>query len=505
MSDRRLIRATALLFCLRFLAASLIDLAPQETYYWNYAQHPALSYFDHPPMIAWVISAGQFLLGKNALGVRLGGLLLTLLSTWLLYTLGRFWFNRRAGLWAALLFQLIPLYFVYGLLITPDVPLIFFWLLTLYLVSLAVRGEKKWVWYLAGAALGFCLLSKYTAIFLVPSTLLWLILDRCHREWLTRKEPYLALLIAALFFTPVILWNVEHDWASFGFQVSDRLHRAPSHPLKSLGEFLLTQLGVTSPILLAGLLMLPALPVSYALSDWRLRWRFCFLFSIPILAFMLLFSIRSGVKANWTLPGYLSLLVAAYPCYRYFRFNSGARKLRVVRYFLLSFFYTLPVLYVVAVYHLTLTIPGIPAHSFTTGWKELGQAVGREARAFEVAGGKKVFLLGLDSHYIAAALSFYSDDSREVFSRNVVGKNALAFDYWRPKIDLAGFNALAVDGNPPELDALRKYFVRVDENIKRLPVMMDGRILGHFYVVKCFGYMRPDARPVMVSEMIEGD
>ena len=146
MSDQRLIRATALLFCLRFLAAFLIDLAPQETYYWNYAEHPALSYFDHPPMIAWVIGTGQFLLGKNALGVRLGGLVLTLLSTWLLYTLGRFWFNRRAGLWAALLFQLIPLYFVYGLLITPDVPLIFFWLLTLYLVSLGrARGKKMGV------------------------------------------------------------------------------------------------------------------------------------------------------------------------------------------------------------------------------------------------------------------------------------------------------------------------------------------------------------------------
>ena len=72
MSDRRLIRATALLFCLRILAAFLIDLAPQETYYWNYAEHPALSYFDHPPMIAWIIGAGQFFLGKNALGVRLG-------------------------------------------------------------------------------------------------------------------------------------------------------------------------------------------------------------------------------------------------------------------------------------------------------------------------------------------------------------------------------------------------------------------------------------------------
>ncbi len=41
----------------------------------------------------------------------------------------------------------------------------------------------------------------------------------------------------ALFFTPVILWNVEHDWASFGFQVSDRSNRAPSHPLKSWENF----------------------------------------------------------------------------------------------------------------------------------------------------------------------------------------------------------------------------------------------------------------------------
>src|ERR1051325_615393 len=98
MSHRRLIQATALLFCLRFLAAFLIDLAPQEAYYWNYAKHPALSYFDHPPMIAWVISAGQFLLGKSALSVRLGGLVMSLLSSWLLYTMGRLWFNRKAGL-----------------------------------------------------------------------------------------------------------------------------------------------------------------------------------------------------------------------------------------------------------------------------------------------------------------------------------------------------------------------------------------------------------------------
>jgi dolichol-phosphate mannosyltransferase len=489
MSDKHLLQSTILLFCLRFLAAFLLDLSPQEAYYWDYARHPALSYFDHPPMIAWVISAGQFLLGKTELGVRIGGLLLTLLSTWLLYALGKLWFGRRAGLWAALLFQLVPLYFVYGVLITPDVPLNFFWLLTLYLVSIAVRENQKWAWYMAGAALGLCMLSKYTAIFLVPSTLLLLILDRRYRQWLMRKEPYLALLIAALFFTPVILWNVEHDWASFGFQVSDRLNHARSQPLESLGEFLLIQLGVTSPTLLAVLLMISAVPVSLGLNDRSTKWRFCFLFSIPFLAFLLLFSLHSRIKANWTLPGYLSLLIAAYPCYRYLRFKSGARMKLVTKYFLVTWFYALPIIYIIAVYHLTITIPGIAAHHFTTGWKELGEVVGQEARAFEIAGGKKVFLLGLDSHYVAAALSFYADDSHAVFSRNLVGKDALGFEYWTPEIELNGFNALAVDTNPPKLESLRRYFTRVDENIKRIPVVKGGRILDHFYVVKCFGYV----------------
>jgi dolichol-phosphate mannosyltransferase len=489
MSDKCLLRAIILLLCLRFFSAFVIDLSPQEAYYWNYAMHPALSYFDHPPMIAWVIGAGQFFLGKNELGVRIGGFLLSLLSISLLYVLGKLWFGRRAGLWAALLFQLLPLYFVYGLLITPDAPLTFFWLLTLYLISIAVRDGRAWAWYVAGIALGLCLLSKYTAIFLVPSTLLFLILDGRHRQWLMRKEPYLALLIAAAFFTPVVLWNAENEWASFGFQVSDRLSRDSSELFEGVGEFLLVQFGVTSPALLAGLLMISAAPLSLPLRYRRGKWRFSWLFSLPLLGFLLLFSAHSRIKANWTLPVYLALLIAAYPSYRYLRFNSGPRIKLVARYLLVAWFCALPVLYTIAVYHLTITIPGIPVHRFTTGWKELSAIVEREARAFEIEGGKNVFLLGLDSHYAAAALSFYTADGRGVFSRNLVGKRALAFEHWTPKSDLAGFNALAVDVNPPRVEALEKYFARVDSDVQRIPVRKGKRILHYFYLVKCFGYV----------------
>src|SRR5690348_6878175 len=489
MSDRHLLQAIILLVFLRLVSASLIDLSPQEAYYWNYARHPALSYFDHPPVVAWLISAGQFVLGKTELGVRIGGFLLTLLSTGLLYALGQLWFSRRAGLWAALLFQLLPLYFVYGVLSTPDVPLNFFWLVTLYLISIAVRGFKKWAWYAAGIAFGLCMLSKYTAVFLLPSTLLLLAIDSRYHRWFIRKEPYLALLIAALCFTPVILWNMEHGWVSFGFQINDRLSRRQMHPLRSVGEFVLVQLGVTYPALIAALVMISTVALSLAVKARHLAWRFCLLFSLPLLTFLLLFSIHSRIKANWTLPAYLSLLIAAYPSYRYLRFKSAAWAKLVAKYVLISGFYILPVMYVVTIYHLTITIPGIPAFSFTTGWKDLAKEVGQEAQDFEHAEGTKVFLLGLDSHYIAAVLAFYTNDGREVFSRNLVGKPALAFAYWTPEIDPGGFNALAVDTDPPDIESLERYFVRVDEKIERIPIVRSGRVLDYFYVVKCFGYI----------------
>jgi dolichol-phosphate mannosyltransferase len=109
LSNRQLATATISLLVFRLTTAFLVELTPQEAYYWNYTIHPALSYFDHPPVVAWVIRAGYLVLGKSELGIRIGGFVLTLLSTWLLFVLGKLWFNKKAGLWAALLFQLVPL------------------------------------------------------------------------------------------------------------------------------------------------------------------------------------------------------------------------------------------------------------------------------------------------------------------------------------------------------------------------------------------------------------
>ena len=502
--DRRVVWGIVLLLLLRFVSAATINLSPQEAYYWNYSIHPDLSYLDHPPMVAWVIRAGTLLLGKSEIGVRFGGLWLVVVSTWLINALGRLWFSRRAGLWAALLFQVIPVYFIYGMIITPDVPLICFWLLTMYLVSIAVLKDRPSAWYCAGAALGFAMLSKYTALFLVPSALLFLIADRAHRKWLLRKEPYLAFFLSLVIFSPVILWNYQHKWASFAFQFGRRL-LGEDHPIPgleisparhSLIKFLGIQLGAIFPTFLAVLVLSFAVALYFTIKDQGSRWKFCLFFSFPILAFFAVYSIGSAVNVSWPLPGYLALLIAAHTCYRYLRFKSGQRFKIAQRKMLVFSLYGSPVLYVLALFHLTLVIPFVPVNNSFTGWRELGKNLEREKANIETEKDKTTFILGMDRYNITSELAFYMQDFEDVFSRKLLGKNALGFEFWDSRVPLPGANAVAVDvyAEFPDIALLQQHFMRVDEQVTVLPIVRQGKIVRRFYLVRCYDYLNPTAR-----------
>lgn len=150
---------------LRVAAMIMVPLAPEEAYYWMYSQHPSLSYFDHPPMVAWLIGLGAQVFGNTEFGVRVGGALLMLAASGVMYVFGRMWFGRGPALLAALLLQALPVYFGSGLIATMDSALVFFWLVCLLGVSVALR-QQAWGWYLAGLGLGGSMLSKYTGVFL---------------------------------------------------------------------------------------------------------------------------------------------------------------------------------------------------------------------------------------------------------------------------------------------------------------------------------------------------
>ena len=161
------------------LRASCLGLGNDEAYHFLYAVHPDLSYYDHPPMLAWVETIGLTLSGSpfSALALRSGFILLFAASTWLLWRIAGRWYGPWAGFYAALALNLTG---YYGLAAStfalPDGPLLFFWLLTIDRLSLALeRPGETWPWVWVGLAWGGAMLSKYHAIFLPAGTVLLLV------------------------------------------------------------------------------------------------------------------------------------------------------------------------------------------------------------------------------------------------------------------------------------------------------------------------------------------
>ena len=185
-----------LMFALTALASAWLcasmPVYSQEAYYWTYAQHPDLSYFDHPPMVAWLIWLGTALFGDGAIGVRFGTWLCGLGTAWFGVLLLRDFQVSKFGQSLWLLVSMgCPILVVARCLANPDPPLVCFWTLTLLALWRARSGSYLW-WAMAGVAAGLALLSKYTAAFLAVGGVAMLLFDPQLRRQLKRPAPYLA-------------------------------------------------------------------------------------------------------------------------------------------------------------------------------------------------------------------------------------------------------------------------------------------------------------------------
>jgi 4-amino-4-deoxy-L-arabinose transferase-like glycosyltransferase len=222
-----------------------------------------LSFLDHPPMIAWFIRFGTSIFGDTNFGVRFAGVLAMLVTQLLLADIVRRVTRDARAIVLAVLMPEAALY--YGLLmakVSPDVALIPFAVAMLWaLVRLHQSGDGRW-WLAAGLFAGLALLSKFTAVMLAPAVLAFMVVPKWRRRWLASPYPWLAALIAVVVFLPVLIWNAQHDWASFRFQF---VRAVATHEvsLRTVGDFIGLQFG------LVGFILLPVVLSGVALTAWR--------------------------------------------------------------------------------------------------------------------------------------------------------------------------------------------------------------------------------------------
>ena len=305
-----LIAAILALGLVRVWLASSLGLTEDEAYYRLWALAPAGSYLDHPPMAGWMIAAGRWLAGDSPLGIRLPAILASLVGPLVLWRTASILFGpivARRAVWIALA---MPLLAVGGVIITPDTPSVLFWGLAGWaLAELYVSRDANW-WLVVGLAAGLGLLSKYSNLFVGASILLWLVVLPHNRAWLRNWQLWAGGALACLLALPVVLWNLEHGWASFAKQFG-RVGHGGHLTLAYLGELVGGGLGLMSPVIAAlGALGFVRLARSaHKAKDAPSVLVLCGM--VPFLAYVRVHALHDRVQLNWVAPLYPSFALCA--------------------------------------------------------------------------------------------------------------------------------------------------------------------------------------------------
>lgn len=219
----------------KLLTARYFPLIGDEAFYWLWSQHLDLSYDSHPPMISYVNFILTSLFGPNELAIRLTAILIVLIISLIIYRTGKELFDARAGAIAAVVFNLLPTFWGGGMFLVPQTVFFLFWALSFYVLVLIIKYRNANYWYLLGATVGLGLLSDHVTALFFLGTLAFVIMVKEGRSWLTKKEPYLATLIMLIIYSPVIIWNFQHNFAPFHFWGSGVAPRIADNLLNFFG------------------------------------------------------------------------------------------------------------------------------------------------------------------------------------------------------------------------------------------------------------------------------
>jgi 4-amino-4-deoxy-L-arabinose transferase-like glycosyltransferase len=309
----------AALTAMRLAFAAVIPLTEDEAYYRLWAMHPQLGYYDHPPMVAWWLAVGLRLGGDTPLGARLIPVLASAVAGVLIFDIAQLaGLSSRTAARAAAWYNAAPLVGFGAMLILPDSATTLFWCLTLWALLKSQRTGRGGWWILAGAAAGCAALSKYSALFLGPGVLWWLLRSATGRRQLRGPWPWVALSIAGALFMTNVAWNAGHLWITFAKQFG----RVAPHGFKPLGpaSFLIVLVLLSNPL---------TTPFLVRTLGRRLRLggggpgpagaeprQACGLdliviSAVPFFAYLCLHSLHADVEAHWPAPLYPTLAILA--------------------------------------------------------------------------------------------------------------------------------------------------------------------------------------------------
>ena len=467
----------------RLLLIPFVGIMPQDAYYFYYGQHLDWSYFDHPGMIGYALRLSSELLGQRVWVLKLTDFTISSISLWMIHQLARKFLSAHRSLMVTFIFSAGVLWSMLSFNSTPDVPLVLFWTLSLFYYFKAVT-ENKWLfWILAGVCSGLAFDSKYTALLLPFGIIAFTLFSPAHRKQLIQPKLWMSLLIFVLVSFPVIYWNIQHDFVSFGFQTAERstgMKLSEDSPRLFIG-FLISQMVLIYPLIFILLSILIYKYTKRLLFKFKLpalKPLFLLSFSIPTFVGFFLLAPMYWIKINWLIPSYISGVILLAMFYKN-------------KWFKTHLYTSIIVQLIIAI---TVIIQPFPIKSDDTfiGWKPLSNQVEQLSTTYP-----DDFIFSLDNYKTTAVLQFYLNE-KIIYNRNIVGLPSLQYSITQQTDTLIGRNALLIDSEPSfSSDTIQQEYPKILENyfdrVELLqPILIKnnrGITVRKFNVYRCYNYL----------------
>jgi hypothetical protein len=244
-------RLSLLILLFKITIAFFIPITGDEAYFALWGQDLDFGYYDHPPMVGWVIGF-VLMFSKHILALRLPAILCIPVLAHITYL----YFKRHDLKKAQFIYFVLilsPVNFL-TILITTDIPLVYFSFLSclLFFISeTASEGKNYCITLCSGLFLGCALLSKYFAgMFAIAFAVYFLIrfFDTPSRRGVILKKFIIIFISSLSLFAISILYNYYNGWPNVMFNIINR-NQGLNFSWMTLVSFILMSIYFILPIL----------------------------------------------------------------------------------------------------------------------------------------------------------------------------------------------------------------------------------------------------------------
>ncbi|MBZ5858356.1 ArnT family glycosyltransferase [Flavihumibacter profundi] len=476
---------------LKLILAGWVELNNDEAYYWTYATKLQWNYFDHPPIIAVLLKYTRLPFFHHEFFLRLPFVLFGAGSCWMVFKIGSLLKDEFTGLIGTII--CIASFYVSilaGMLVLPDAPMVFFWLLAAYLLLEIISSPLSsfalnFKLLLVGVVIALCILSKVQGVFLWGGFGAYLV----FRKHPLLKNPflYISILVSLLLLIPSSLWSVQNSLSNINYHQS-RIH-FNQIGLNNFITELFGEILYNNPIIW-GLLV-----YSFFFTGIKnqllkrpdislLLW-----LSLPLIATVLVLSLFNSTLPHWNGPGY-SLLI---PIVAFLiREKTPEIKIPGIVKFAAGFIWTLLICAILLVNYFPGSLGKTEMPKYGKDDVTLDMAGWRDfANTYKSKFGTQYVCILTDYWFPAGHLNFYlAPDIPVIAVGNLPEVHHFAWinadTYTLKKGDNACFISVSNFYSQPK-DFILKSFDSVSQPIL-VPQFRSGKIVRYFYIYPLTGY-----------------